>query len=1432
MKKSFIKILIFIGALFIGINTIFAEGESFLANLSSGGFAGVTGLSENAANIKEISFIDLQTDTFTEPDGVTPVDLSYSSNNSVLGYLVEEQTGSYHLYITFNNSLKLYSNSRRLFRNLVGLETINGISKLDTSAVTNMTDMFNGCTKLKSLNLSSFNTSNVANMSGMFSGCNALMNLDVSNFNTANVTDMSSMFRYCTAIRNINLSSFNTEKVTDMSFMFSNCNNVESINLSSFRTPLLTAMRNMFESNTMLTDLRMDNFNPSGVSNFNNVFADCASIITLDLKSFEWTSASTASKMFYGCNNLETIYVKSGTDLSQLNGTGSKSMFEGSIHIKGEQGTEYDEEPYNDPNKIDIAYAKVDGGTESPGYFSSRVKISDLDITYGHEQYYTGSPIVPNVSVKHGNTTLTVDDYSITFDNNVEIGENTAHFKITGKGNYIGEIDKYFSIIPGDIANATASAIPNQTYTGNPITPSVTITYYGKTLVKDTDYTLEYSSNVETGTAHITATGIGKLGGSLPIQFNIVGKSLATATVDPVDDQAYTGSAITPNVVVKMDGETLVKNTDYELEYSGNINVGTATITINGIGNYSGQTSVTFRILSNINNATIAAIPDQTYTGNQIKPTLTVTHNDYTLVLNEDYTVTYDNKNVNVGTSTVTIHGIGNYYTGTKTATFNIVQANISGSTVTGNPQEYTGQAVTSTATVKFNNKTLVEGTDYTLEFSNNVNVGNATLVVKGKGNFKGTKNSTFEITPANISKCSVEEVATQKYTGSEIKPKVVAKFNNETLVEGTDYTLSYSNNIYTGNANIILTGKGRFKNTKIVTFKIIGADISEATVDAVANQTFNGKPITPLVKVTYKGKVLVKDTDYALNYSNNKDVGTATIIISGKGSFSEEKTTTFKIVASNMDKVTIDRINDQLYTGEKVTPKVSVKYDGTLLTESIDYTLEYSNNIEPGVATVKVIGKNNITGSKTATFNIKGRDLSNMVIDKLPVQVYTGKEIKPEVVVRFEDVILVEGTDYKLTFTNNVKVGTANIKATGINQYSGTISGTFEIKYGIKYELNGGNNDARNLNYYNNKVATKLYNPNKVGYLFKGWYTTNKYETKITEIKKGSTGNKTVYAKWTPIKYYIKFNKNGGKGSTKDMTLKYDKTYTLNKNKYTKKGYKFLGWNTSKDGNGTAYTNEQQVKNLLNVNKASITLYAQWSKRKYTITYNLNGGTLATENRTTYEVNTKTFKLNKPTKVGYVFKGWYKNKNFKGAKVTKIKKGSAGNLTLYAKFEPIKYKIIFYKNGGRGYVRDILSAKYNKTYTLTKNSYTRKGYKFTGWNTKADGSGISFANEQKVKNLTTKKNKKIKLYAQWKLVNYKITYELNGGTNNELNPSTYTVNTKTITLAKPTREGYKFKGWYSDAKFTRRVKTIDKGSTGKKVLYAKWEKIPVVAEN
>ena len=147
-----------------------------------------------------------------------------------------------------------------------------------------------------------------------------------------------------------------------------------------------------------------------------------------------------------------------------------------------------------------------------------------------------------------------------------------------------------------------------------------------------------------------------------------------------------------------------------------------------------------------------------------------------------------------------------------------------------------------------------------------------------------------------SISKASVTlSTSTYAYDGKAKKPGVMVKLNGKTLKNGTDYTVSYSNNIKVGTAKVTITGKGNYTGSVSKTFSIKN-NFKKATVSGISTKAFTGKNITQSITVKYNGKALKNGTDYTVSYSNNKKIGTATVKIAGKGSYTGTVTKTFKI--------------------------------------------------------------------------------------------------------------------------------------------------------------------------------------------------------------------------------------------------------------------------------------------------------------------------------------------------------------------------------------------------------------------------------------------------------------------------------------------------------------------------------------------------------
>ncbi len=285
--------------------------------------------------------------------------------------------------------------------------TILNLDGLNTSNIINMNGMFSN-TQITTLDVSKFNTSNVKDMGWMFSGSQATA-LDLSNFNTSNVTNMEGMFNKSEATA-LDLSNFNTSNVTNMRWMFSN-SQATTLDLSNFNTSNVTNMEEMFYK-SQATTLDVSSFNTSNVTNMKYMFGNIpaitidvskfntskvtnmyamfyrSQITTLDLSSFDTSNVTDMSFMFNNSIKLKTIYAsnKFKTDLV----TSSSNMFYNSTLLVGGSGTTYNS------SYVDKTYARIDGGTSRPGYFTD---IANKPSTFGTDDWAT----IVN-SVKAGNT--------------------------------------------------------------------------------------------------------------------------------------------------------------------------------------------------------------------------------------------------------------------------------------------------------------------------------------------------------------------------------------------------------------------------------------------------------------------------------------------------------------------------------------------------------------------------------------------------------------------------------------------------------------------------------------------------------------------------------------------------------------------------------------------------------------------------------------------------------------------------------------------------------------------------------------------------------------------------------------------------------------------------------------------------------------------
>ena len=340
----------------------------------------------------------------------------------------------------------------------------------------------------------------------------------------------------------------------------------------------------------------------------------------------------------------------------------------------------------------------------------------------------------------------------------------------------------------------------------------------------------------------------------------------------------------------------------------------TVTASANGYDSVSRDVKIVVSKKSLNNGLLTLSETSYVYDGTYKKPAATVTFGGKVLQEGKDYTISYRN-NLNVGVTTVIATGMGDY-TGYTSKNFTITKRAMTGGTVSvASSVSFTGSNITPSVTVKVAGRTLTSGTDYTVSYSNNKNVGTSNVYVYGKGNYSGSLSAKFDIVPA---KQQIQKLET-KYkgfyidwaqkgsaTGYDVEYSVNANMSgavSKHLTANKPDTLTVSglsgDKTYYVRVRSYTNVNGKVYYgawSDIKSIKTANNDIAKASVSGISTKAFTGKAITQNVTVKVGNTVLKNGTDYTVSYSNNKKVGKATVKITGKGKYGGVITKTFKI--------------------------------------------------------------------------------------------------------------------------------------------------------------------------------------------------------------------------------------------------------------------------------------------------------------------------------------------------------------------------------------------------------------------------------------------------------------------------------------------------------------------------------------------------------
>lgn len=586
-------------------------------------------------------------------------------------------------------------------------------------------------------------------------------------------------------------------------------------------------------------------------------------------------------------------------------------------------------------------------------------------------QTYTGKAIKPEVQVYDYAKPLTLKkDYTVSYKNNTNAGK--AEVLIKGKGNYAQTITGNFTIQPKQISELEITAADYLIYNGKEQNISVTVKDGRKKLSAKKDYTqtityvpdaaaqgTEVQKAKEAGLYNIKIAMKGNYDGEVTIPCKVMtDKELLTKAKITLPSSALDykdGEAVTfdpSQILVKLGSKVVPQKAEdgttdnYTISYRNNTEVGTASVVIQGIetGKYVGSCTKTFAIKGTpFSKKTIEISGLQTklpYTGKALyqNPVLKDKQSGSTLEKNVDYKITYTN-NRNAGKATMLLTGI-NKYSGEIKQTFTIDKVTLTAELLQQNALtvKQNRAGVTPDVALVYEGRTLVNGADYKLTYTNNKNtttdVKKAYISIAGIGNFKGSLKNAVTLTIEPKSWDSQEltvEVPDLKYKANtrEYKPNAVVYDNGAKLVKNKDYTIEYELNkkeditlTETGTlpanghvAKVIITLTGADytvksedaqSSKKTVEFRITEKLISEAKVavkpDKIQYFSQGGtKPGKEDLTVTYKNTPVADDDYTIISYEKNDQKGKATLVIKGNNSFSGTKKVTFTIKPRDM---------------------------------------------------------------------------------------------------------------------------------------------------------------------------------------------------------------------------------------------------------------------------------------------------------------------------------------------------------------------------------------------------------------------------------------------------------------------------------------------------------------------------------------------------
>lgn len=549
------------------------------------------------------------------------------------------------------------------------------------------------------------------------------------------------------------------------------------------------------------------------------------------------------------------------------------------------------------------------------------------------------------------------------------------------------------------------------------------------------------------------------------------------------EQYVYDGTAKEPAVTVSKDGQTLVENTDYTVSYTNNINAGSATVEIRGIGAYTGVVTKNFLIQKANQTMSVTASKDTITVGERatIQATSTIANPRFTYTSSDENIVTITQDGIvvgkKVGQASITITALEteNYNEASQTIDVTVTAASLADYNITLSDTHYVydGNEKTPTVNIEKDGIVLEEGVDYQVNYENNVDAGEARVNITGIGNYTGSINQIFIIAKAE-----------QAISIHADKETIKVGETTRLTIDGAKGALSYETSDPTI-AQVNANGEVIGQLPGVVTIRILAAEtnnynaaVATITISVTAldpiditaftttldkeEYVYDGTAKEPVVRIENQGKVLTQDSDYTVTYRNNTNAGNATVEIRGIGAYTGVITKDFVIKKA-----------DQTIRVVPSKDTIMVEETAALVVEGAKGQLSYQSADE----TIAVVDdKGNVTGiaqgsthiyvraastanyheaTQMITINVTPKNVVSVDIATAHITlaidqyVYDGSEKTPTVKVEKDGVALEEGKDYQVSYENNKNAGEARVIVTGMGNYTGSVTRNFTIAKG-----------------------------------------------------------------------------------------------------------------------------------------------------------------------------------------------------------------------------------------------------------------------------------------------------------------------------------------------------------------------------------------------